>query len=116
MKKKRIVTKMMMILLMSLMMTFNSVQTFAIANEQYIGEVHLMAFNFPPRGWQLCRGQILNISQNAALFSLLGTQFGGNGQQTFALPDLQAAEPQIGEPGYGMHYCIALQGVFPSRD
>jgi microcystin-dependent protein len=57
--------------------------------DQYIGEIKLLGFNFAPIGWALCQGQILPISQNAALFSLLGTMYGGNGQQNFALPDLQ---------------------------
>lgn len=57
--------------------------------EGYIAEVRLFAGNFAPRGWALCNGQILSIAQNTALFSLLGTTFGGNGQTTFALPDLR---------------------------
>jgi microcystin-dependent protein len=57
--------------------------------QPFLGEVDLVAFNFEPQGWALCQGQLLSISQNTALFSLLGTQFGGNGQSTFALPDLR---------------------------
>jgi microcystin-dependent protein len=57
--------------------------------DQYLGEIKLLGFNFAPIGWALCQGQILPISQNAALFSLLGTMYGGNGQQNFGLPDLQ---------------------------
>jgi microcystin-dependent protein len=55
----------------------------------YIGEIRIVAFNFPPRGWALCNGQTLPINQNVALFSLLGTTYGGNGQTTFQLPNLQ---------------------------
>lgn len=55
----------------------------------FIGEINLFAFNFPPKGWALCQGQLLPISQNTALFALLGTTYGGNGQTTFALPDLR---------------------------
>ncbi len=55
----------------------------------FLGELRLMSFNFPPRGWALCNGQMLAINQNQALFSLLGTTYGGNGQTTFALPDLR---------------------------
>ena len=55
----------------------------------YLGEIRAFGFNFAPRGWALCQGQILAISQNTALFSLLGTSYGGNGQTTFALPDLR---------------------------
>jgi microcystin-dependent protein len=52
-----------------------------------------MSFNFPPKGWALCNGQLLPINQHQALFSLLGTTFGGNGQTTFALPNLQGRTP-----------------------
>jgi microcystin-dependent protein len=55
----------------------------------YLSEIRLISFNFAPKGWALCDGQILPINQNQALFSLLGTTYGGNGQTTFALPNLQ---------------------------
>ncbi len=55
----------------------------------YLAEIRLISFNFPPKGWALCNGQILPINQNQALFSLLGTTYGGNGQTNFALPNLQ---------------------------
>src|SRR5260370_41712834 len=55
----------------------------------YLGELKLAAFNFAPKGWALCNGQVLSIAQNQALFSLLGTQYGGDGRTTFALPNLQ---------------------------
>jgi microcystin-dependent protein len=58
-------------------------------SEPFLGEIRTFGFNFAPQGWALCDGQLLAISQNTALFALLGTQFGGNGIQTFALPDLQ---------------------------
>jgi microcystin-dependent protein len=64
----------------------------------YLGEVRVFSFNFPPSGWALCNGQLLSISQNAALFSLLGTNFGGNGTTTFGLPNLQGATP-VGQGG-----------------
>lgn len=57
--------------------------------EPFIGQIQLFGFNFPPRGWAQCNGQILSIAQNTALFSLIGTYYGGNGQTTFALPDLR---------------------------
>lgn len=59
----------------------------------YLSQISLLAFGFPPKGWALCNGQLLPISQNQALFSLLGTQYGGNGQTTFALPDLRGRTP-----------------------
>jgi microcystin-dependent protein len=58
-------------------------------SEPFLGELRLFPYNFAPRGWAFCQGQILAIAQNTALFSLLGTTFGGNGQTTFALPDLR---------------------------
>jgi microcystin-dependent protein len=58
-------------------------------SEPFLGEIRAFGFNFAPRGWVQCNGQILPINQNQALFSLLGTTFGGNGTQTFALPDLR---------------------------
>jgi microcystin-dependent protein len=60
-----------------------------MGTEPFIGEVRLIAFTFPPKGWALCNGQLLSISQNAALFSILGTTYGGNGTTNFALPNLQ---------------------------
>jgi microcystin-dependent protein len=61
--------------------------------EPFLGEIRMMSFNFPPKGWAFCNGQFLPINQNQALFSLLGTQFGGNGQTTFALPNLRGQAP-----------------------
>jgi microcystin-dependent protein len=61
--------------------------------EPFLAEIRLMSFNFPPKGWALCNGQFLPINQNQALFSLLGTTYGGNGQTTFALPDLRGKTP-----------------------
>lgn len=61
--------------------------------DPFIGEIRLMSFNFAPREWAQCNGQLLQIGQNQALFSLLGTTFGGNGQTTFALPDLRGRVP-----------------------
>ena len=58
--------------------------------DPFIGEIRLVAFNFAPQGWAFCNGQILAVQQNAALFSLLGTVYGGNGSTTFALPNLQS--------------------------
>jgi microcystin-dependent protein len=61
--------------------------------EPFLSEIRIMSFQFAPKGWALCNGQILPINQNQALFSLLGTTYGGNGQTTFALPNLQARVP-----------------------
>jgi microcystin-dependent protein len=59
----------------------------------FLGELKLASFNFPPKGWAGCNGQFLPINQNQALFALLGTTYGGNGQTTFALPDLRGRTP-----------------------
>jgi microcystin-dependent protein len=74
---------------------------------QFIGEMRLFAFEVVPKGWSACEGQLLPISQNTALFSLLETRFGGDGRTTFALPDMRGKAPAE------THYCIALQGAFP---
>lgn len=62
-------------------------------SEPYLGEIRMVGFPFAPRGWAFCQGQTLSISQNTALFSLLGTTYGGNGQTTFQLPDLRGRVP-----------------------
>ncbi len=62
-------------------------------SEPFLGMIAIYGFNFAPRGWAMCSGQILPIAQNTALFSLLGTTYGGNGQTTFALPDLRSRWP-----------------------
>jgi microcystin-dependent protein len=72
-------------------------------SDQFIGEIRPFCFNFAPVGWALCNGQLLSIQQNAALFSLLGTQYGGNGTSTFALPNLQSQVP--------MHFGTDVNGI-----
>lgn len=67
--------------------------------DPFVAEVRMFGFNFAPRGWAFCNGQLMPLAQNTALFSLLGTTYGGNGINNFALPNLQAASP-IG-PGQG---------------
>src|SRR4030081_1438833 len=61
--------------------------------EPFLSEIRIMSFGYAPRGWAMCNGQLLPINQNQALFSLLGTTFGGNGQTNFALPDLRGTVP-----------------------
>ena len=68
----------------------------------YVGEIRMVGFNFAPNGWALCNGQILSIAQNTALFSLLGTTFGGNGTSNFALPNLQGISPMDQGQGTGL--------------
>ena len=68
-------------------------------SDQFLAEIRIFPFNFPPTGWAFCDGQTMPISQNTALFALLGTTYGGNGKSTFALPDLQGTAPM--QPGQG---------------
>src|SRR5271170_3141688 len=70
--------------------------------DQFLGEIRVVGFNFAPVGWAFCNGQTLPISQNTALFSLLGTQFGGNGTSNFKLPNLQGSIPIHQGEGAGL--------------
>ncbi len=69
-------------------------------SEPFLAEIRIVGFNFAPRGWALCDGQILPINQNQSLYSLLGTTYGGNGQTSFALPDLRGRTPIHTGNGY----------------
>ena len=79
----------------------------------FLAEIRMVGFTFPPKGWADCNGQLLAISQNTALFSLLGTTYGGNGQTTFALPDLQSrvAVHHGQGPGLSDHFIGEQDGV-----
>ena len=70
--------------------------------ESFLAEIRLCSFNFPPKGWAFCNGQLLPINQNQALFSLLGTTYGGNGSTNFALPNLQGRRAIHVGNGYGL--------------
>lgn len=79
--------------------------------DPFVGEIRIFGFNFPPRGWAFCDGQLLPISQNTALFSLLGTFYGGDGKSTFALPNLQGAAAIHQGQGSGLsQYFVGQQG------
>lgn len=80
--------------------------------EPFIGMICIFGFNFPPRGWAYCQGQILAIQQNTALFALLGVQYGGNGQTTFSLPDLRGRAPVSQETASG---AIGVQEGMPNN-
>jgi len=71
-------------------------------SEPFLGEIRMFGGNFAPRGWAFCNGQLLSIAQNTALFSLLGTTYGGDGQTTFALPNLQGRFPMHWGNGVGL--------------
>jgi microcystin-dependent protein len=70
--------------------------------DPFVAEIRIFPFNFAPKGWARCDGQLLPLSQNTALFSLLGTTYGGNGKSNFALPDLQGRAPMHPEQGPGL--------------
>lgn len=70
--------------------------------DPFVAEIRIFPFNFAPKGWAFCDGQLLPLSQNTALFSLLGTYYGGNGQSNFALPNLQGAAPMFWGQGPGL--------------
>lgn len=70
--------------------------------DPFIGEIRIFAGNFPPTGWALCNGQLMSISQNTALFSLLGTNYGGDGRSTFGLPNLQGSAALMAGQGSGL--------------
>jgi microcystin-dependent protein len=105
--------------------------------EPFLGEVKMMSFNFAPKGWAPCNGQLMPINQNQALFSLLGTTYGGDGQTTFGLPDLQGRVPihvgatyttqgqKVGEPAHTvtaaempahLHSLVANSTPAPEQD
>jgi microcystin-dependent protein len=70
--------------------------------DPFVGEIRIMGFNFPPTGWATCDGQLLPLSQNTALFSLLGTMYGGDGRSNFALPDLEGRAAMMWGAGPGL--------------
>jgi microcystin-dependent protein len=80
-------------------------------SDAFLGEVRAMPYGFVPQGWAACQGQLLPLSQNVALFSLLGTAYGGDGRIDFALPAL----PPLQGQGGSLQYCISIQGIFPQR-
>ncbi|HWF35638.1 MAG TPA: tail fiber protein [Solirubrobacteraceae bacterium] len=75
-------------------------------SDQFLAEIRIFPYNFAPLGWAACNGQLIPISQNTALFSLLGTTYGGDGRSTFALPNLQGSIPMHFDqgPGLSLHY------------
>ena len=111
--------------------------------EPFLGEIMSFAGTVAPAGWTQCHGQVMRISENTALFTILGTMYGGDGRETFALPDLrgrvpigageypgaanielgqtvgspavQAGSPIYGPPVVGLNWCIAVRGNYPSR-
>ncbi len=70
--------------------------------DPFVAEIRIVGFNFAPRGWAFCNGQLIPIAQNTALFSLVGTIYGGNGQNNFALPNFQGSAPMFYQQGPGL--------------
>src|SRR3712207_6145301 len=83
-------------------------------SQPFLAEIRIFGFNFPPTGWAYCNGQILPISQNTALFALLGTNYGGDGKSTFALPDLQGSAPMHPKPDVVGGHWLGEAGGTPS--
>src|SRR5918992_2404817 len=93
----------------------------------YLGEIRMFTGNFPPDGWKFCNGEALNVAEYDALFFLIGTTYGGDGQQTFALPDLRGRVPihmgaapsgatyELGVPGGSEHVTVTVNQM-PSHD
>ena len=82
-----------------------------MSTEPFIGEIKIFAFNFAPRGYATCQGQLMGIQQNSALFSLIGTYYGGNGQTTFGLPNLQGRMPiGQGQSSLGATFVMGQSG------
>lgn len=133
--------KLLFICLLALICSYQTAQ----AQDQMLGEIRLFSGNFAPKGWAICDGKTLPIAQNQALYAVIGNTYGGDGKTTFALPDLRGRVPagvgndtRLGEktdaktgfanatdsheegikvaPQLGVHYIIALQGMFPQRD
>lgn len=115
-KRLRMVT--VMFLMLGVALAFNMVGSmvgpkpaFAGGADPFLGEIDLVPYNFAPQGWAFCEGQILPISQNTALFSLIGNTYGGDGINTFALPDLRGRLPIGVGQGPGLsNYALGQQG------
>jgi microcystin-dependent protein len=80
-------------------------------SEPFIGEIRMVGFNFAPRGWAMCNGQIMSIAQNTALFALVGTYYGGDGQSTFALPDMRSRLPLHQGQGQGLSSYVIGESI-----
>lgn len=87
---------------LALLLTTLLTGTKSFSQDYFLGEIKLVPYNFAPNGWLRCDGQLLSIAQNTALFSLLGTTYGGNGVTTFALPDLRGRVPMSDGNGPGL--------------
>lgn len=86
-------------------------------DNNYMGEIRLFPYTYAPRGWMKCDGKLLEVARHQALFSLLGSQYGGDGRTTFGLPNLNSPLTPDGEVGKELgFYCICISGIYPSRN
>ena len=107
-------TRLARLLLLSLLLGSSGGSAARAGVEPFIGEIMTVAFNFCPRSFAEMNGQLLPVNQNQALFSLLGTTYGGNGTTNFALPDAKSVPTLVN--GAPLRQCIAINGIFPSRN
>ncbi len=110
MRKKKSVNLFVSILVLSFLISLTTIPSYA-NYDTFIGEIQVFPYGFAPVGWKLCNGETLQVIQYQALFSLVGSKFGGNGATTFALPDLRGMEPNP-----GVKYYIATEGIYPVQD
>ena len=101
-------------MVLALLVSFTLTPAAHAGSEPYLGDIIMTAIFFAPRGWMFCRGQILPIEDNQALYSILGTTYGGDGRTTFALPDLKD-EGKLPNSNANVQYIIATQGDYPPR-
>jgi len=78
--------------------------------DSFIGTIQLFPYSYAPKGWMRCEGQLMKITEYSALYSLLGTRFGGDGTTTFGLPNMKGKEPVP-----DVSYCIATEGIYPVK-
>jgi len=97
----------------TLLLTLAASPLAVASTEPFVGQTMAAAYSYCPDGWAAMNGQLLSIPQNTALFSLLGTTYGGDGASNFALP---TAKPIVTATGATLTQCIALQGIFPPRN
>ena len=102
-------------MVLALLVSFTLTPAAHAGSEPYLGDVIRFAGNFAPRGWEFCEGQLLSITDNPALFAILGTTYGGDGRTNFALPNLKD-EGKLPNSNAVVQYIIATQGTYPGRN
>lgn len=107
---KKVSAFMLVMLIAGMTFTANIVPVYADL-ESFIGEIQLLPYSYTPMGWIECRGQVIIIQSNTALFALIGNRFGGDGTTTFAIPDMRGMEPTK-----DLRYYIAAEGIYPEHD